>query len=96
MSGKSPGNDSAMAHSRFQRVDAKTAAATLGRTTPTLREWAKKGQIERRYGEDNKVYYRIETPRNESGNEGSKEEVNAEMHPELYRQVAGERGFLRE
>ena len=68
----------------------------LGRTTRTLREWANKGRIERRYGDDNKVYYRIETPRNERGKGGSKREVNAEMHPELFRQVAGERGFLRE
>lgn len=28
---------------------------------------AKKRRIERRYGDYNKVYYRIETPRNESG-----------------------------
>ena len=62
----------------------------------TLREWAKKGRIERRYGDDNKVYYRIETPRNKDGNGGNKGEVNAEMHPEIYRQVDGERNVLRE
>ena len=96
MDGTSPGNDS----DRFQWVDATAASEMLGRTTRTLREWANKGRIERQYGEDNKVYYRIETPRNEDGNGGSKEEVNgevsAEIHPELYRQVAGERDFLRE
>ena len=34
---KSPGNDSTMAHSSFQRVGAKAAAATLGRTTRIAR-----------------------------------------------------------
>ena len=96
MDGKSLGNDS----DRFQWVDAKAASETLGRTRRTLREWAKKGRIERRYGEDNKVYYRIETPRDEDGKGGSEEETDAEIsvetHPELYRQVAGERDFLRE
>ena len=91
MGGKSPGNDSTTAHSRFQQVDAKAAAATLGRTTRTLREWAKRGRLNgdtartiRSAIGSRRLGTRVEI-------EEAKGEVDAETHPELYRQVAGAR-----
>lgn len=53
-------------------------------------------RIEPRYRDDNKGYYRIDTDRNEGGKEEAKGEIGAETRPELYRQVAGDRDFLRE
>ena len=46
--------------SGWQWLDADAAAASLGKAKRTLRLWAKDGRIERRYGDDSRVLYRVD------------------------------------